>query len=122
MADDDLPEPPAGWERSDYAGVEYEYATQHETVTVSVNPAPMPDDEDLKVQDGIKSPRIDGHGWAVDLRVNKDTPAEQKLEYGERTDEREDGLASAIEFMEKFHQEYSGNSLQTALEILTDRV
>jgi hypothetical protein len=58
----------------------------------------------------------------VDLRVNKDTSAEQKLEYGERTEDREDGLDSAIEFMEKFHQEYSGNSLETALKILTDRI
>lgn len=122
MTDDDLPNPPTGWEFSDHAGVEYEYANQDENITVAVNPAPMPDGEDLKVPEKTKAPRIDGHGWAVDLRVNKDTSAEQKLEYGERTEDRGDGLDSAIEFMEKFHQEYSGHSLETALKILTDRI
>ena len=58
----------------------------------------------------------------MDLRVNKDTSAEQKLEYGECTENKEDGLDSAIEFMEKFHQEFSGNSLETARKILTDRI
>lgn len=48
----------------------------------------MPDDEDLEVPEEANGPRIDGHGWAVDLRVNKDTSAEQKLEYGERTEEK----------------------------------
>ena len=51
-----------GWEFSDHVGVEYEYANENENITVAVNPAPMPDGNDLKVPEGAKFPRNNGHG------------------------------------------------------------